>query len=66
MPVYKYRSLEEAEIHLRKLMPKDPLQLVSDLQDLVYTLTPPGHAQRGLFKFKDFEEANQHQERTTG
>lgn len=66
MPVYKYKSLEEAEAHLKELMPKDPLQLLSDLQDMVYTLKPPGKAQRGLFRFKDFQQANKHKEKTTG
>lgn len=60
MPIYKYRSLEEAEKHLKKLQPSDPLQLLSDLQDLVFTLKPPRKIQRGIFKFKTLEEANKH------
>lgn len=64
MPVYKYRSLEEAEAHMKKLMPQDPLQRVSDLQDLVYALRPPQPAQRGVFKFRSIEEANKQLEQT--
>jgi hypothetical protein len=66
MPVYKYKSLEAAEEHLKQLMPKDALTRVSDLQDLVYTLKPPGRARRGLFRFNDMQEANVHRENTTG
>jgi len=60
MPVYKYRSLEEAEEHLKKLQPKDPLELLSQLQDLVFALKPPRKIQRGIFKFRTLEEANEH------
>ena len=60
MPLYKYRSLEEAENHLKKLQPKDPLELLSQLQDLVFTLKPPRKIQRGIFKFRTLEEANEH------
>jgi hypothetical protein len=66
MPIYKYKTLEEAEQHLKKLQSKDPLQRLSDLQDLIYALKPPGKIQRGLFKFKTLEEANQHRRMTTG
>lgn len=66
MPLYKYKSLEEAEQHLRQLQSKDPLQRLSDLQDLVYTLRPPRKIQRGIFKFRTLEEANQHRKATTG
>lgn len=66
MPLYKYKSLEEAEQHLRQLQSKDPLQRLSDLQDLVYTLRPPRKIQRGIFKFRTLEEANQHRQATTG
>jgi hypothetical protein len=66
MPVYKYKSLQEAERHLRKLQSQDPLQRLSDLQDLVFTLKPPGKIQRGIFKFKTLEEAARHRQITTG
>lgn len=66
MPVYKYKSLESAEKHLKELMPKDPLLRLSDIQDLVYTLKPPGTARRGVFKFRDLQEANEHRKQTIG
>lgn len=66
MPIYKYKSLEEAEKHLQKLQPSDPLELLSALQDMVYSLIPHGKIQRGVFKFKSIEEANKHREETTG
>ena len=62
MPIYKYRSLEEAEEHLKKLQPKDPLQLLSDLQDMVFALKPPKNIKRGIFKFRTLEEANKHRQ----
>jgi hypothetical protein len=66
MPIYKYKSFEEAEQHLKKPQPEDPLQRLSDLQDLVYILKPPGKIQRGIFKFKTMEEADQHRRMTSG
>jgi len=62
MPIYKYRSLEEAEEHLKKLQPKDPLQLLSDLQDMVFALKPPKKIKRGIFKFRTLEQANKHRQ----
>ncbi len=62
MPIYKYRSLEEAEEHLKKLQPKDPLQLLSDLQDMVFALKPPKKIRHGIFKFRTLEEANKHRQ----
>ena len=60
MPVYKYRSLEEAEAHLKELQSADPLQRLSDVMDLVFALKPPRKIPRGVFKFKSLEEANEH------
>lgn len=66
MPIYKYKSFAEAEQHLKKLQSQDPLRRLSDLQDLLYALKPPGKVQRGLFKFKTLEEADEHRRKTTG
>lgn len=66
MPIYKYRSLEEAEKHLKQLQPIDPLELLSNLQEMVFALKPPGKIQKGIFKFKTLEEANKHREETSG
>lgn len=62
MPIYKYRSLEEAEEHLKKLQPKDPLRLLSDLQDMVFALKPPKKIKCGIFKFRTLEQANKHRQ----
>jgi len=66
MPIYKYKSLEDAEQHLKKLQSQDPLRRLADLQNLAFALQPPRKIQRGLFKFKTLEEANQHRKETMG
>lgn len=66
MPIYKYKSLEAAEQHLKKLQSQDPFQRLSDLQNLIFALQSPGKIQRGLFKFKTLEEADQHRRNTIG
>jgi hypothetical protein len=64
MPVYKYRTFEEAEEHLEQLLPTDPLQRLSKLGVLLKALIPSKKIQRGIFKFKTIKEANQHREST--
>ncbi len=66
MPVYKYKSFTEAELHLKKLQSRDPLRRLSDLQDLLYALKPAGKIQRGIFKFKTLEAADEHRRKTSG
>ena len=66
MPIYKYRSLEEAEAHLNQLLPADPLLRLKRLEKLLIGLKPRPAIQRGLFKFKTLEEANQHRINTMG
>ena len=66
MPLYKYKSFAEAEQHLKKLQARDPLQRLSDLQDLVYALKPPGKVQHGVMKFTSWGEAEHHRLQTTG
>lgn len=65
MPIYKYRSFEEAEKHLGQLLPSDPLQKFSRLQLLLRGLMPTTEIQRGIFKFKTIEDANRHRERAS-
>ena len=62
MPIYKYRSLEQAEAHLKKLLPADPLVRFDQLEDVVRVLKPRGPIQRGIFKFKTLAEANEHRQ----
>ncbi len=62
MPVYKYRSLEEAERHLRELLPKDPLVRFAAVADLVSVLKPHKRITRGIFRFKSLAEANEHRQ----
>jgi hypothetical protein len=65
MPIYKYRSLQEAEAHLNQLLPADPLERLKRLEKLLVGLRPTPVIQRGLFKFKTLEEANLHRQNTT-
>ena len=62
MPVYKYKTPEQAERHLKELQPKDPLERLSIQFDLLSVLKSPRKFQRGIFKFKCIEEANRHRE----
>lgn len=66
MPVYKYRSLEEAEKHLQELLPADPLVRLRQLEELVSALLPPKPIARGIFRFKTMEEANAHRKQVMG
>ena len=60
MPVYKYKSFEEAEKHLQQLLPADPLVRLQRLQEMITVLKPPRKIQRGVFRFKSLTEANEH------
>ena len=66
MPIYKYHSLQEAEAHLDQLLPADPLERLKRLEKFLVGLKPRPMIQRGLFKFKTLEEANQHRKNTLG
>lgn len=66
MPVYKYRSLEEAEKHLAQLLPADPLVRLRQLEEFVAALLPPKPIVRGIFRFKTMEEANAHRKQVLG
>lgn len=63
MPVYKYRSFEEAEDHLKQLLPSDPLERLKQLQEIITVLKTPRKIQRGIFKFKTLEAANEHRKK---
>ena len=65
MPLYKYRSFQEAEAHLQELLPADPLVRLKRLEKLLVGLKPRMPIQRGLFKFKTMEEANHHRRMAT-
>ncbi|NUO78971.1 hypothetical protein HUU05_02765 [candidate division KSB1 bacterium] len=60
MPLYKYRSLEEAERHLHQLLPQDPLIRFMEVDELVSALKPRKKIARGIFRFKSLAEANEH------
>jgi len=62
MPIYKYKTLEQAEKHLKKLQPKNPFKRMSVQFDLISVLKKKPKFQRGIFKFKTIEEANRHRE----
>ena len=62
MPIYKYKSLEQAEAHLKKLLPADPLVRLAQVEEIVRVLKPLRPIQRGIFKFKTMAEANQHRQ----
>ena len=64
MPIYKYKTFEEAEAHLKELQPSDPLARLKRLERLLRTLLPRKPIQRGLFRFRTLEEANRHREET--
>lgn len=66
MPIYKYRSLEEAEKHLEKLLPADPITRLRRLEIFLVGLRPPKPVQRGIFKFKTLEAAAEHRRKTYG
>jgi hypothetical protein len=63
MPVYKYRSFKDAEAHLKKLLPADPMVRAAKLEALIKQLKPARPIQRGVFKFKTLEEASRHRKR---
>ncbi len=66
MPVYKYRSLEEAERHLHQLLPADPLVRLQRLEEMLSPLLPPKKIVRGIFRFKTLAEANAHRKAVLG
>ncbi|MCP4130820.1 MAG: hypothetical protein GY754_07545 [bacterium] len=60
MPVYKYKSFEEAEKALWNFNPdEDYYKNASELWDMANKLSPV-KCRRGIFKFRTIEEANKH------
>jgi len=64
MPVIKYKSFEEAEKDLSRLLPNDPIKRLLRLQEIINRINPPKKIQRGVFKFKSITEANTHRDST--
>lgn len=62
MPIYKYKTFEEAEEALWNLQPdKAYFKRVAELWDFADKLSPIKYP-RGIFKFRSIEEANTHRE----
>ncbi|MDW7681228.1 MAG: hypothetical protein SCK70_11730 [bacterium] len=62
MPIYKYKSFEDAEKALWNLNPDENyIKRVAELWDFANELNPINYP-KGLFKFKSIEEANRHRE----
>ncbi|MDZ7401156.1 MAG: hypothetical protein ONB37_13425 [candidate division KSB1 bacterium] len=62
MPIYKYKTFEEAEQALWNFNPDEKyLQRVEELWEFANQLNPIVYP-RGIFKFKTIEEANRHRE----
>ncbi len=56
MPIYKFKSFEEAEKALWNFDPDENYyQKIAKLFQLGFRLSPP-QCRRGIFKFKNFEE----------
>jgi hypothetical protein len=62
MPVFKYKTFEEAERALWNFKPDENyFKRVAELWDFANQLNPIRYP-RGIFKFKTIEEANRHRE----
>ena len=62
MPIYKYKTFEEAEKALWNFNPdKKYYDKVADLWDFANELSSISYP-KGIFKFKSIEEANKHRE----
>ena len=60
MPVYKYKSFEEAQRALWNFAPDEEYyRTAGELWDMANRLVPPAF-KRGIFKFRTIEEANKH------
>ena len=60
MPVYKFKSFEEAQVALWTFKPDQVYyRRLSQLWDLAATLCPPRFP-HGIFKFRTMAEANAH------
>ena len=62
MPIYKYKTFEEAERALWNFHPDEAYyEKVAELWEFANQLSPINYP-RGIFKFKSIEEANKHRE----
>lgn len=62
MPVYKYKTFEEAERALWNFHPDQAyFDKVADLWDFANKLSPIDYP-KGIFKFRNIEEANKHRD----
>lgn len=62
MPVFKYKTHEEAEQHLDELLPSNPLKRLARLHEINDAIRPPSKIEKGVFYFKTIQEANEHRE----
>ena len=65
MPLFKYKSLEEANAQLQNLLPQSPVKRMKRIEALIQAFNPPKKIERGVIKFSSFDEANKHRERTS-
>ena len=62
MPIYKYKTFEEAERALWNFHPDETyFRKVADLWSFANRLRPVAYP-KGIFKFRSLEEANKHRE----
>ena len=62
MPIYKYKSFEDAEKALWNLNPDENYyKRVAELWEFANELNPISYP-TGIFKFKSIQESNQHRE----
>jgi hypothetical protein len=62
MPIYKYKSFKDAEKALWNFKPDEKyFERVAELWEFANELNPISYP-RGIFKFKNIEEANRHRE----
>ena len=60
MPIYKYKTFEEAEKALWNFNPDEKYyEKLAELWEFANELNPINYP-KGIFKFKSIEEANQH------
>jgi len=62
MPVFKYKTFEDAEKALWNLAPDERyFERIADLWEFANRINPISYP-KGIFKFKTIEEANRHRE----
>jgi hypothetical protein len=62
MPLYKFKTIEEADMTRKIYEPNDEyFESLKELFDFAFTINPP-KIQKGVFKFKTMEDANRHRQ----